>query len=146
MGIRRPGQPEVTVPIHFTSHNVRLMMRANQDTLTPLQRTLAVALVTAEVHNRDVLGVLVNEKVDNSQNFLWQAQLRYVRKFSSITDTEFGLLLARGYSPLLLCLLYGAAMNSRILALYFHITALKSARPTVQGCSSIVYFMRNAHT
>lgn len=100
MGIRRPGQPEVTVPIYFTSQNVRFMMRANQDTLTPLQRTLAVALVTAEVHNRDVLGVLVNEKVDNSHNFLWQAQLRYVRKLSSITDTEFGLLLARGYSPL----------------------------------------------
>lgn len=75
------------------------MIRTNQDTLTPLQRTLAVALVTAEVHNRDVLGVLVNEKVDNSQNFLWQAQLRYVRKLGSITNTEVGLLLASGYAP-----------------------------------------------
>lgn len=47
--------------------------------MAPLQRTLAVALVTAEVHNRDVLEVLVKKNVHDSQNFLWQAQLRYVR-------------------------------------------------------------------
>ncbi|CAM9285972.1 unnamed protein product, partial [Ectocarpus sp. 6 AP-2014] len=45
--------------------------------MTPLQRTLAVALVTAEVHNRDVVEVLVNKDVSDSQNFLWQAQLRF---------------------------------------------------------------------
>ena len=47
-----------------------------QEKMTPLQRTLAVALVTAEVHNRDVLEVLVNKEVSDPQNFLWQAQLR----------------------------------------------------------------------
>lgn len=46
--------------------------------MTPLQRTLAVALVTAEVHNRDVLEVLVNKEISDPQNFLWQAQLRWV--------------------------------------------------------------------
>lgn len=46
--------------------------------MTSLQRTLAVALVTAEVHNRDVLEVLVNKEVSHPQNFLWQAQLRWV--------------------------------------------------------------------
>lgn len=50
-----------------------------QDEMTPLQRTLAVALVTAEVHNRDVLESLISKNVDDSQNFNWQAQLRYVR-------------------------------------------------------------------
>eukprot|EP00903_Cladosiphon_okamuranus_P017642 g16249.t1 len=48
-----------------------------QEKMTPLQRTLAVALVTAEVHNRDVVEVLVNKEVSNPQNFLWQAQLRF---------------------------------------------------------------------
>lgn len=47
--------------------------------MTPLQRTLAVALVTAEVHNRDVLEGLISNNVDDPQNFVWQAQLRYVR-------------------------------------------------------------------
>lgn len=37
---------------------------------------LAVVLVTAEVHSRDVLEVLVNERVVDVENFLWQAQLR----------------------------------------------------------------------
>lgn len=50
-----------------------------QEEMTPLQRTLAVALVTAEVHNRDVVEVLVNKDVSDPQNFLWQAQLRCVR-------------------------------------------------------------------
>lgn len=49
-----------------------------QGKLTPLQRTLGVALVTAEVHNRDVLSELVKEGVEDAQNFLWQAQLRCV--------------------------------------------------------------------
>ncbi|CAM9656208.1 unnamed protein product [Ascophyllum nodosum] len=48
-----------------------------QDKLTRLQRMLAVALVTAEVHNRDVLAVLVSQQVNDPQNFLWQAQLRF---------------------------------------------------------------------
>lgn len=52
----------------------------SQDEMTPLQRTLAVALVTAEVHNRDVLEGLISKNVDDSQNFIWQAQLRYVRR------------------------------------------------------------------
>lgn len=47
-----------------------------QGNLTSLQRTLAIALVTADVHSRDVLAVLVKERVDDAQNFLWQAQLR----------------------------------------------------------------------
>lgn len=53
---------------------------APQDQMTPLQRTSAVALVTAEVHNRDVLEALVEKEVQDPQNFLWQAQLRCVRE------------------------------------------------------------------
>ncbi|CAM9914124.1 unnamed protein product, partial [Hapterophycus canaliculatus] len=48
-----------------------------QEQMTPLQRKLAVALVTAEVHNRDVLEALVGREASDPQNFLWQAQLRF---------------------------------------------------------------------
>ncbi|CAM9257500.1 unnamed protein product [Scytosiphon promiscuus] len=48
-----------------------------QEQMTPLQRTSAVALITAEVHNRDVVGALVEKGVCDPQNFLWQAQLRF---------------------------------------------------------------------
>ncbi|CAM9197261.1 unnamed protein product [Discosporangium mesarthrocarpum] len=47
-----------------------------QGDLTALQRRRAVALVTADVHNRDVLEALHKERVNDVQNFLWQAQLR----------------------------------------------------------------------
>lgn len=59
-------------PVRFD----RSFLSPSQEKMTPLQRTLAVALVTAEVHNRDVLEVLVNKEVIDPQNFLWQAQLR----------------------------------------------------------------------
>lgn len=54
-----------------------------QEQMTPLQRTSAVALVTAEVHNRDVLEALIGKEVSDPQNFLWQAQLRCVRERDS---------------------------------------------------------------
>lgn len=62
--------------IYSIHQNINLPL--TQGTLTPLQRTLGVALVTAEVHNRDVLSELVKEELKDAQNFLWQAQLRWV--------------------------------------------------------------------
>lgn len=58
-----------------------------QGNLTVLQRILAVALMTAEVHNRDVLRVLVNQQVNEPHNFLWQAQLRCVHWVSFFNDS-----------------------------------------------------------
>lgn len=58
-----------------------------QGNLTVLQRILAVALMTAEVHNRDVLRVLVNQHVNDPQNFLWQAQFRCVHWVSLFSDS-----------------------------------------------------------
>jgi len=48
-----------------------------RDKLTKLQRKGVVALVTQDVHNRDIIDDMVSEKVTNIMNFKWQQQLRY---------------------------------------------------------------------
>ena len=45
--------------------------------LSPLQRRIAVALVTTDVHNRDVVNTLRDTRVHSLSNFTWQQQLRY---------------------------------------------------------------------
>eukprot|EP00930_Biecheleria_cincta_P042962 TRINITY_DN29559_c0_g2_i1.p1 TRINITY_DN29559_c0_g2~~TRINITY_DN29559_c0_g2_i1.p1 ORF type:complete len:4097 (+),score=999.81 TRINITY_DN29559_c0_g2_i1:1152-12293(+) len=48
-----------------------------RDKLTKLQRNGVVALVTQDVHNRDIIQKLFDDKVVSFQNFNWQQQLRY---------------------------------------------------------------------
>jgi len=48
-----------------------------RDKLTKLQRTGVVALVTQDVHNRDIIQDLFDSKITSYQNFKWQQQLRY---------------------------------------------------------------------
>eukprot|EP00904_Undaria_pinnatifida_P005405 jgi/Undpi1/1995/HiC_scaffold_12.g05382.m1 len=75
---------------------LRALVGRIQEEMTPLQRTLAVALVTAEVHNRDVLEGLISNNVDDPQNFVWQAQLRFywdsgtVKARQSTTKMQYG--------------------------------------------------------
>jgi len=45
--------------------------------LTDIQRKRIVALVTQDVHYRDILEKLKNEQVDNINDFRWQQQLRF---------------------------------------------------------------------
>jgi len=45
--------------------------------LTKRQRAVIVALVTTDVHARDILETLYNDKIDDIGNFMWQMQLRY---------------------------------------------------------------------
>jgi dynein heavy chain len=45
--------------------------------LTRLERGTIVALVTTDVHARDIVETLRDDKVDSTQNFMWQQQLRY---------------------------------------------------------------------
>jgi dynein heavy chain len=59
--------------------------------LTKLQRTTIGAMVTIDVHARDVVSDLVHQKVDSPEDFAWLAQLRYywqdVGKFIRV-DTQ----------------------------------------------------------
>ncbi|KAG7458844.1 hypothetical protein MATL_G00224900 [Megalops atlanticus] len=45
--------------------------------LPSLHRNIITALITVDVHARDIVTDLVKEKVDSSSNFEWQRQLRY---------------------------------------------------------------------
>eukprot|EP00667_Euglena_gracilis_P000150 EG_transcript_150 len=62
--------------------------------LTKGDRKKLVTLITIDVHSRDVIGRIVDEKVDNSTSFQWVSQLRYYwddKKGSviNICDAEF---------------------------------------------------------
>jgi len=45
--------------------------------LTPIERRTIVALVTQDVHYRDIVETLKNDQVDNANDFKWQQQLRF---------------------------------------------------------------------
>ena len=45
--------------------------------LQPLQRQVIVALVTTDVHARDIVENLKNENVSTTYDFKWMQQLRY---------------------------------------------------------------------
>lgn len=45
--------------------------------LPALHRNIITALITIDVHARDIVTDLVRQKVDNKSNFEWQRQLRY---------------------------------------------------------------------
>ncbi|XP_055488365.1 LOW QUALITY PROTEIN: dynein axonemal heavy chain 6-like [Leucoraja erinacea] len=45
--------------------------------LLTLHRSIVTALITIDVHARDIVSELVKEKVDTVNNFEWQRQLRY---------------------------------------------------------------------
>eukprot|EP01035_Chromulina_nebulosa_P017367 gene17367-22915_t len=53
--------------------------------LSKLHRSIIVALVTTDVHARDIIDELVQRKVDSIQDFVWQQQLRYYWE-SSVND------------------------------------------------------------
>lgn len=45
--------------------------------LTPLQRKVVIALITTDVHARDIVLELIAKNVEDTSNFSWQQQLRY---------------------------------------------------------------------
>ena len=55
-------------------HNLIIHIRGD---LTKRQRKVIVALVTTDVHARDIVETLKEDEVDDVNNFTWQMQLRY---------------------------------------------------------------------
>ena len=54
--------------------DLRELVRGDQ---TDIQRMMLEAAITIEVHARDVLAKLIQERVKNINDFEWISQLRY---------------------------------------------------------------------
>lgn len=63
----------------------KLTMLVRSD-LTKRERKIIVALVTTDVHARDIVETLRDENVDSLNNFTWQQQLRYYWQKEDIDD------------------------------------------------------------
>jgi dynein heavy chain len=63
----------LSININQLSHLTELV-RTN---LEPIKHKIVVALITQDVHARDILEMMVNEGVAAKGDFLWQQQLRY---------------------------------------------------------------------
>lgn len=55
--------------------------------LTSGERTKIITIITLDVHARDVIQKLVDEKVEGVEAFLWQQQLRFYWQNNTL-DTE----------------------------------------------------------
>ena len=45
--------------------------------LSKNDRNKVITCITIDVHNRDIIGMLVDKKVESAQEFAWQSQMRY---------------------------------------------------------------------
>jgi hypothetical protein len=57
-------------------HGTPLQVRLVRGDLTSLQRATIGALVVIDVHARDVVAEMVDDKVAGEEDFSWQARLR----------------------------------------------------------------------
>jgi len=55
-------------------NNLAAMVRGQ---LTKLQRSVICALITVDVHARDIISIMVVRQINNDRNFEWLKQLRY---------------------------------------------------------------------
>lgn len=55
-------------------NDLAAMVRGN---LTKLQRSVICALITIDVHARDIISTMVIRKIDSDKHFEWLKQLRY---------------------------------------------------------------------
>jgi len=67
------------LPKYLATLNAQLaaVVRLVRGRLTGLQRTTLTALVTINVHARDVVEHMVSQRVASAEDFLWFSQLRY---------------------------------------------------------------------
>merc|ERR1719446_1550437 len=47
------------------------------DELTKQDRAKSITLITIDVHGRDLVQKLIDEKVESISNFVWQSQLKF---------------------------------------------------------------------
>lgn len=65
--------------------------------LDPVKRRILISLITADVHNRDIVKTLDEEKVDNVEDFEWQKQLKYYMEEDQCVVRQVNSTLKYGY-------------------------------------------------
>ena len=58
--------------------------------ITNLQRKIVVALITTDVHARDIVEKLNNENVESTSSFFWQQQFRYYYDWNALETDLIG--------------------------------------------------------
>jgi dynein heavy chain len=71
-----------------------------REDIPSLLRKIVVALITTEVHNRDITAKLAEGDVDSINNFLWQQQLRYYFEVEDCIVKQVNSVLTYGYEYL----------------------------------------------
>ena len=73
---------DISDTIEETQKNLEILISLVRQNISYPQHKAVVALITNEVHNRDILELLAKNNIESSESFLWQQQLRYYYKES----------------------------------------------------------------
>ena len=65
--------------------------------LEKVKRKILISLITADVHNRDIVTALEREKVDSIEDFEWQKQLKYYMEEDVCVVKQVNSVLKYGY-------------------------------------------------
>eukprot|EP00826_Nyctotherus_ovalis_P014258 TRINITY_DN13953_c0_g1_i2.p1 TRINITY_DN13953_c0_g1~~TRINITY_DN13953_c0_g1_i2.p1 ORF type:complete len:213 (-),score=61.03 TRINITY_DN13953_c0_g1_i2:38-676(-) len=64
-------------PVSQSIGTIKQLIDLIRSELTPLEMNVIIALITTDVHWRDIIEKLATESVSDIQDFLWQVQLRF---------------------------------------------------------------------
>ena len=83
----------------YASNNYQLEQLVDlvRGPLTDIQRKIIVALITTDVHGRDIIEMLRDEEVDSVRDFSWQQQLRYYWQSNLVVVRQINAALYYGY-------------------------------------------------
>ena len=57
--------------------NLEELSKLSRSKLLPIKQRAIVALITQQVHNRDVLEKIKELEINSTSDFFWQQQMRY---------------------------------------------------------------------
>ena len=90
MGSRRPTRHRLASRDRVQVTQLAGLIELINGELTKLDRKKLITLCTIDVHARDVVQRLIDERVESGTAFQWQSQLRYVVNEKSETTQVRG--------------------------------------------------------